>query len=578
MSIVLGINANHADSSACLIINGRLVAAIEEERINRKKHFSGFPFKSIEECLQIANVKDNNVTDVAFNTKPFSNIIPKSLFALKNLQISKKYSIERYKKKLKNKYNLFKKFNFKKNLKIHYIEHHLAHIASAYYPSNFKDAIGLSIDGSGDFVTLTLSECKDQKIKIKKKIFFPNSLGIFYHAMTQFLGFKNYGDEYKIMGMAAYGKPIYFDKIKDNLFLFDEQEYFKLNLKYFNHQMPDFKYIADNNLIIDNIYNKNLSELFSYEKKNSSNINLFTRNFASSVQKVYEYFFKVILKNVYKMNFSENLVFSGGCALNSSANRFLTNENKYFKNVYIPFAPGDNGGAIGAALAVSAKYVNKIDNLKSPYLGNKYSDQQVREILESKKYKDKIDSLLISNNDEMNLKAANLIIDGNVIGWFQDRMEFGPRALGNRSILADPRNPQMKDIINSKIKRRESFRPFAPSILQRYQNEWVDCKFGSYYMSTIGKVKKEKSNLVPAITHIDGSARFQTVNFEMNQKFYNLIEKFYKITGVPIVLNTSFNENEPIVMRPEEALDCLIRTDMDGIFLNNYFVKRKLNT
>ena len=578
MQIILGINANHADSSSCIIINGKLVAAVEEERINRKKHFSGFPFQSIEECLKIANIKVDNVTDIAFNTKPLSNIIPKSFYTLKNLRISKKYSLERYKKKFKNKYYIFKKFNFKKNLKIHYIEHHLAHIASAYYPSNFKDAIGLSIDGSGDFVTLALSECKNQKIKIKKKIFFPNSLGIFYHAMTQFLGFKNYGDEYKVMGMAAYGKPIYFDKIKDNLFIIDKEKYFKLNLKYFKHQKPDFRYIADDNLIIDDIYNENLSELFDIEKKKSSDVNFFAKNFACSVQKVYEYFFKIILEDVNNMNFSETLVFSGGCALNSSANRLLTNDNKYFKNVYIPFAPGDNGGAIGAALVVSAKYVNKVDNLKSPYLGNKYSDQHVGDILKGNEYKNKVDSLLISNKDEMYIKAANLIMNGNVIGWFQDKMEFGPRALGNRSILADPRNPHMKDIINSKIKRRESFRPFAPSILEKYQNDWLDCKFSSHYMSTIGNIKKEKSSLVPAITHIDGSARFQTVNFEMNKKLHCLIEEFYKITGVPIILNTSFNENEPIVMKPEEAIDCLIRTDMDGVFINNYFIKRKLNT
>ena len=434
--------------------------------------------------------------------------------------------------------------------------------------------MGLSIDGSGDFVTLAISECRNKKIKIKKKIFFPDSLGIFYHAMTQFLGFKNYGDEYKIMGMAAYGKPIYFDKIKDNLFIFDKNKNFKLNLYYFNHQRPDFRYIADDKLTIDEIFNKNLSKLFNEDKENALNASDFLKNFACSVQKVYEYFFEKILTNLSKNNFSKNLVFAGGCALNSSANRFLTNNKKYFNNIYIPFAPGDNGGAIGAALVVSAKYKNIITNLKSPYLGNKFSDEYVQNILISESYKDKIKYEFIEDNAKLYEIATQLISKGKIIGWFQERMEFGPRALGNRSILADPRNPNMKNIINMKIKRRESFRPFAPSVLDKFQAEWFESSFVNPYMSSLAKVKKNKSKLIPAVTHIDGTARLQTVNSEINFRFAELLNAFYKLTNVPILLNTSFNENEPIVMKPEEAVDCILRTDMDAVFINNFIINK----
>lgn len=574
MKIILGINAYHADSSACIIVNNKIIAAVEEERINRIKHYSGFPIESIKECIQIANIDDSQITDIAFNTRPLSNIIHKSLFFLKNLNLKNQNSINRFKKKLNIKTYLTKNFNFKKKIKIHYIEHHLAHIASAYYPSKYKDAVGLSIDGSGDFVSLAIAECYKQKIEIKKKIFFPNSLGIFYHAMTQFLGFKNYGDEYKIMGMAAYGKPIYFDKIKNTLFKIDKNNNFELNLDYFNHQKNDFKYIADENLFIDDIFNKNLLKLFEEDMKKTQDIENFKKDFACSVQKTYEYFFVNILEKINNDKFSKNLIFAGGCALNSSANKILTNDKKYFENVYIPFAPGDNGGAIGAAMVVLAKAGYNLDNGKSPYLGKKFSNEYVQNAINSKTYATKTKSEFIEDESKLLEITAKLITEGKVIGWFQDKMEFGPRALGNRSILADPRNPNMKNIINMKIKRRESFRPFAPSVLEEFQTDWFDDSFLNPYMSSLAFVKKEKRELIPAVTHIDGTGRLQSVNFETNPKFASLINTFYKITNVPILLNTSFNENEPIVMKPEEAIDCLLRTDMDAVIINNFLIKK----
>ncbi len=577
MNVVLGINAYHADSSACIIINGKLIAALEEERLNRKKHFAGYPIKSIEECLKISNIKSEEITDIAFNTKPLSNLIPKGFSYLKNFSLKKNFSTERILKKMSIKDIIVSKFKLKKNLKFHYIEHHKAHIASAFYPSNFSRANGLSIDGSGDFVTCAIAECFEGKIKIKKKYFFPDSLGIFYHGMTQFLGFKSYGEEYKMMGLAAYGKPIYFNKIINNLFKKDIDNNFKLNLDYFNHYKKNYRYIAGENLIIDQIYNEKLTKLFEEESLDRGNYDNFKKNFASSVQKTYEFFLNKILKDIISKNYSENLVFSGGCALNSTANKILTDNQNLFKKTFINFAPGDNGGAIGAALCVASDKNNIIQNSDNPYLGNEYSTKEILDVLETENYNKKVKYKLIKNQKEFLKLTAKLISDGNVIGWFQGRMEFGPRALGNRSILADPRNPKMKDIINLKVKRRESYRPFAPVILERFQNEWFENDYFNPYMTSVVKVREDKQSFVPAITHIDGTSRLQSVNEKTNKKLSLLLNEFNNISKVPILLNTSFNENEPIVRKPEEALDCIIRTDIDFLVIGDYVVTKIKN-
>lgn len=576
MKIILGINANHADSSACIIKSNKLIAAVEEERINRIKHFSGYPIKSIEECLKIANINSTEITDIAFNTKPLSNLIPKGVFFLKNFSPKKNQTTKRFINKINIKKKILENFKLNKKVKFHFIEHHLAHIASAFYPSGFEKSNGLSIDGSGDFVTCAIARCEKNKIKIIKKNFFPHSLGIFYHAMTQFLGYLNYGDEYKMMGLAAYGTPKYFEKIKNNLFDINSNKLIKLNLKFFNHHNINYKYIADENLVIDQIYNEKLDKLFEEELSNEENKNHFLRDLASSVQHVYEFFFNKILTRIISYNFSEKLVFSGGCALNSSANKILTENKSLFQDVYINYAPGDNGGAIGAALVVANKQNKKIDNIKNPYLGRNFSNDEVLQKLNDDIYKDKLNYKFFDQETELNKKVSKLISESNVIGWFQDRMEFGPRALGNRSILADPRNPDMKDIINNKIKRRESFRPFAPVVLKEKQAEWFKSEFFNQYMSSIVNVIENKRNKVPAITHIDGTARIQTVDKSTNMKLTSLINEFYKITKVPILLNTSFNENEPIVAKPEEALDCLLRTNLDFLVMNNYLITKKI--
>ena len=572
--IVIGINANHADSSACILINGKLIAAVEEERINRIKHFSGYPIQAINECLNLANINQNQITDIAFNTKPLKNLIPKTLFLLKNYTFKDNNLIKRFKKKIDIKKILFDEFKLNKDIRFHYIEHHLAHLASAFFPSNFDKAYGLSIDGSGDFVTLALAKCENNKIEILKRVYFPDSLGIFYHAMTQFLGFKNYGDEYKIMGLAAYGKPIYFNKLKDNLFQYNKNDFFQLNLKYFNHHKSNFKYIADEYLINDKIDNKELTNLFQKEIKESSGTDQFTKDFAASAQAIYEFFLEKILDKLLISKFSKNIIYAGGCALNSSANRLLLHKKKFDK-VHIPFAPGDNGGALGAAFIVATKANFKLTNTTSPYLGAEFKNEYIDKILNNEIYKDKINYKFIEDDEKLFKQTATLISEGNVVGWFQGKMEFGPRSLGNRSILADPRNPNMKSIINTKIKRRESFRPFAPSVLDEYQAEWFESNFDSPYMSSLARVKETKKSFIPAVTHFDGTARFQTVKKSTNARFASLIKHFYLLTKVPILLNTSFNENEPIVMKPEEALECILRTDMDAVIINNFLIRKK---
>lgn len=573
MTIILGINALHSDSSACIINDGELVCAIEEERLNRKKHTTQFPILAIEECIKIAGINKNRITDIAINNNPKSNILQKIFFTLKNIKIQKDNEfIKRFKNKINLKKVIIDKLNIKKNVKFHNIEHHLSHIASAYFPSNFNKTNALSIDGSGDFVSLAIGECNDQKIKITNKIYFPDSLGIFYQAMTQFLGFKNYGDEYKIMGLAPYGKPIYFEKIKNNLFK-ENKLFFKLNQKFFIHNDINFKCqnkITEN---INDIYNDKLNLLFKEDIEKSDTLENFKKNFASSTQKIFEHFFDKILNYISSKNYSSNLVYAGGCALNSSANNILTSK-KYFENFFIPMAPGDNGGAIGAALLVNSKYNSNQKNFTNPYLGNSYNDNEI-ELTINNKFKNLIKFQKLDNFSNTCDLASNMIKNGKVIGWFQGKMEFGPRALGNRSILADPRNPNMKNIINQKIKRRESFRPFAPSVLAEFQDGWFEENFDNKYMSSVMTVKKEKIEIIPAVVHIDGTSRVQTVKRENNENYYNLINSFYSKTRVPILLNTSFNENEPIVRTLEETLECFLRTDIDALFINLFLVQKK---
>ena len=576
MSIILGLNCYHADSSACIFVDNKLEFGIEEERINRRKHWAGLPINSIKACLSYKNLSLSDVTDISINTNPFSNLRQKASFFLKNYIIgSKKFEIlNRTKNKLKlldeiNKN--FKEDKLNKNIKIHFIDHHKSHIASAFYPSKFRKAIGLSIDGFGDFCSLAIAKCENNNIEIVDRIYFPHSLGVFYEAFTQLLGFKNYGDEYKMMGLASYGSPKFYDQILSEFFLDDKS--INLNLEYFNHTGKNFSYKFKGSPTQSKLLNSKVFKKFSIIK--NSNISQRHMNIASSVQRVFEYKILNIIKKIKKLNFSKNLVYAGGCALNSLANKRVFDAD-LFKNIFIPYAPGDGGGSIGSALYVQNKKNKNTSflNLKSPYLGTNYTNNEIEETISKIDTLSDFSCVFYNSKQELFLEVAKLIYENKIVGFFNGKMEFGARALGNRSILANPCNPNIKDIINKKIKRRESFRPFAPAILEEKKKEWFDNTRVNMYMSSVEKINKDQSQKIPGVTHIDGTGRVQTVSKLFNEDFYKLIWNFNKLSNVPILLNTSFNENEPIVMSPKNAIDCFLRTDMDILILNNYIIRR----
>ncbi len=577
MSIILGINSNHADSSACIIKNGELLFAIEEERINRVKHWAGLPCGSIEACLKYTNIDLSDITDIAINTNPLSNLHHKMIYFVKNYLLGKKkFEIaDRLKKKLSLKKDINNFFNPKsltKNVNIHFIDHHVSHIASAFFPSNFKKAVGLSIDGFGDFCSVSIAKCENEKIHIVKKEFFPNSLGVFYESFTQLIGFKNYGDEYKMMGLSSYGEPKYFDEILKNLF--NGEKGINLNLKYFNHTNKNYSYKFQGKPEQNNLFSSNLKNLFNVGDLDTKSFSDLQKDLASSAQKVFEYKLFEIINEVKSLNYSDNLVYAGGCALNSLANKKL-HESNLFKNIFIPYAPGDGGGSIGAALYALKENKNiTLSNLTSPFIGPNFSNDEIKKVINSSEELNKFNFQIIEDKNKLYSIIAKYIFDNKIVGHFNGKMEFGARALGNRSILANPCNPNIKDIINSKIKRRESFRPFAPAILYENKNDWFENTKLNEYMSSVEKISESKRKIIPGVTHIDGTGRVQTVTENMNSDFYLLIKKFYDISSVPIILNTSFNENEPIVMSPKEAINCFLRTDMDILVLNNYIIKR----
>ena len=572
MSVTLGLNFNHADSSACLFVDGKLKFATEEERINRIKHWAGIPIESIQLCLKEVNLEFKDITNITVNTNPGSNINQKLIFFFKNYLFGKKkFEIyNRVKKKLILKDELSNVFNNFTNdkIKIHYIDHHISHISSAYYASNYNHALGLSIDGFGDFCSLLIAECSEEKIKPIKKLYFPNSLGLIYEAFTQFIGFNKYGEEYKMMGLSSLGKPVYKDKIKKNLFT--DYNNLKLNLKFFNHHNNNYLYNFSGIPNQSEIFNEEIYNLF----KNEINTKTFKEDIASSIQNVFEDLLNLILLKCVKKKISKNLVYAGGCALNSLANKKIF-EKKYFDKIYIPYAPGDGGGCIGSSLfflSNKKKLIN--ENLNNPYLGKNYTNDHIEKIINQKKLIERYDVKFFDDKKELFKKVATKIKENNVIGFFNGKMEFGARALGNRSILANPCSPNMKDIINMKIKRRENFRPFAPSILIEFKEKWFGNNIHNPYMSTVENILPKMRNFIPAVTHFDGTGRVQTVSKEYNLDFYNLIFEFFKISKIPILLNTSFNENEPIVMKPDEAIDCFERTKMDDLVLENYLVTR----
>jgi len=579
--IILGINAFHPDSSACLLINGKVIFAIEEERLNRIKHWSGMPLLSIKSCMQNANISISDIDFVAINHKPLSNIFNKFKYFIKNKPYLNFY-LEKF-KNLKNKNNILNilKDNFgslKKSCKLIGIDHHQSHLASAFYDSSFDNAVNLSIDAFGDFSSASWGVGNNYVIKIDEKILFPHSLGIFYEAFTQFLGFSNFGDEYKFMGLSSYGKPTEINSVKKIINL-KKNGKFELNLDYFNHHKNRISYSWDNVSPKTNIlFNKNVVKLFGISRIKDEPISSYHYNLASSVQKQYEEVLFHILGHVYKKYEIDKLTLSGGCAQNSLANGKVLKNTK-FNSLFIPSNPGDAGGAIGAAYTLFHRLrKTRPERNLNAYLGSDYTDNEIEKIIKvnnGKLLAEKCSFVHYENEDLLCKFIAEEIAKEKVIGWFQGRMEWGPRALGNRSIIADPRSKNIKDIINSKIKRRESFRPFAPSILLEEANNWfLNFSDEEPFMSRVIEFTNNKKKFVPGVSHIDGTGRLQTVKQEQNPRYYKLIKYFFKNTGVPIILNTSFNENEPIVLNPQEALDCFLRTEMDILVMNNWVICR----
>ena len=572
---ILGINFLHSDTSSCIFKNGKLIAAAEEERFSRIKHTSDFPLKSINFCLNEAGIDISNLDIITINSNPYSYLGKKILFTLKNLKrfVLAQKSLSNIKKKLTIKKLISLNFQDRFKGKIVYLDHHLSHIASSSFFSDFDESVNLSIDGFGDFASAGWGTLIDGKLSIDKKVLFPHSMGIFYQAITQFLGFKNYGDEYKVMGLSSYGKPIFESEISK--VLFNTNFGYKLNLDYFvHHNQSIIKNDKKGQIVYKDLYSKKLIQLLGPERLSTEKINQRHMDLAKSVQSIYEKTLFNLLNDLYEKYRIKNLTLSGGCAMNSVANGKILKNTK-FEKIYISPNPGDAGGSIGSALLFLNKNKIKIEKkINYAYLGKNYKNDEIENIINNKKLENNFFIKKFSEIELLDITAQELS-DSKIVGWFQGKMEWGARALGNRSILADARNRNIKDIINSKIKRRESFRPFAPAILSENVKDWFEINKEVPYMSEVYNILENKRGNLPGITHVDGTGRLQTVNESDNPRFYRLIKKFHEKTNIPILLNTSFNENEPIVESPEQAIDCFLRTNMDILILENWMIKRK---
>jgi carbamoyltransferase len=572
---ILGLNAYHGDSSACIFKDGVLIAAIEEERIRRIKHWAGFPSESIKFCLDECNIGIEHIDHITISRDPSSNIYNKITHSLKNMISFKalKDRLSNTKKVVSIKSELSKVFNIEEEkikAEIHNVEHHRSHMASAFFASPYEESAILSIDGFGDFTSTMIGIGKGTKIEVLDSVIYPHSLGVFYTAFTQYLGFDKYGDEYKVMGLSPYGKPILTDKIKDVL-VFKDNGLFEINEKYFKHPKNGVQMSwEDGDPFIEPIYSDYLVEVFGTPRKKNEELTDYHRNLASSIQKVTEELIFHILNHLQLKTGLKNICIAGGVAQNSVANGKIL-DNTTFENLYIPPAGHDAGTSIGSALWLYNHKMGskRINPMMDSYFGSRFDDDEIEKFLKSEKIKyNKYSDI------ELFDKVTDCLINAGVIGWFQGRAEFGPRALGHRSILADPTRDDAKELLNLKIKRREPFRPFAPSILKEYTKDYFQKVDNVPFMEKVFQFNDEKKEKLKAVVHIDGSGRLQTVDKEIEPKYYGLIKSFYNKTDVPILLNTSFNENEPIVNTPKEAYACFSRTKMDMLVMGNIIVER----
>ncbi|MFC1645642.1 carbamoyltransferase [Candidatus Omnitrophota bacterium] len=585
---ILGISAYYHDSAACIIKNGEIVCAAQEERFTRKKHDFRFPNNSIEWCLKDANIKVTDLSYVAFYDKPFIKFERIILTYIRFAPIGLRSFMMAMPMWLKNKLHmrdLIRNELEGYNGPILFTEHHESHASSAFYPSAFKEAAILTMDGVGEWATASIGIGNNNQIEVLKELHFPHSLGLLYSAFTYFTGFRVNSGEYKLMGLAPYGEPVFKNLILRELLDLREDGSFRLNMKYFN-------YCAGLTMT-----NKNFNKLFGGPpRKPESQITQREMDIASSIQEVTEEIMLKMARYVKKVTKKENLCLGGGVALNCVGNGKILRE-RIFKNIWVQPAAGDAGGALGAALFVWYRYldnkrdVNGIkDAQRGSYLGTRYSNEEIKAILDEHRIKYRI----FSSRDQLVSEVAELINQGNVIGWFQGRMEFGPRALGSRSIIGDARSQEMQLKMNLKIKFRESFRPFAPTVLKENCAEYFDLNVESPYMLLVAPVNKDKllagsnqpakgfeklkvrRSVIPSVTHVDYSARVQTVSREDNALYYDIIKKVGELSGCPVIINTSFNiRGEPIVCTPVDALRCFLKTDMDYLSIGDFLIDKK---
>ena len=595
MKTILGISAFYHDSAATILVNGKIIAAAQEERFTRVKHDLNYPFNAIEFVLNFANIKLNDVDQIIFFEKPFlkfERLLETYIaFAPKGFRSFCMAMPIWLKDKLFQKKILFDELkrhdqNFKDDKKIYFSDHHLSHAASAFFPSPFEEAIVLTADGVGEWATTTVALGKGNNLEVKKEIHFPHSLGLLYSAFTFYTGFKVNSGEYKLMGLAPYGVPIYEDKIIKNLIDIKNDGTFHLDQTYFNYATG----LTMTNLKFHNLFGQKPRD------SNKEQLTQFHMDIAASIQKVTEDIMIKLVKSLKKEFNVSNLCLAGGVALNCVANGKIIKE-KIFDNIWVQPAAGDAGGSLGAALALwhveqnNPRKVNLNDDMQGSYLGPEYNQKEIEDQLNEigAKYK-------ILNEEILIEKVAEDLSNGDAIGWFQGRMEFGPRALGARSILGDPRSSEMQKNLNLKVKYRESFRPFAPSILKEDLTEWFDINVDSPYMLMVANINKDKTikmsqeqkelfgidklnikrSEIPAVTHVDYSARIQTVHKETNEKYYKLIKKFKEKTNCPIIINTSFNvRGEPIVNTPLDAFNCFMGTELDKLAIGNCYLDKE---
>ena len=599
---ILGINAYHGDASAAIIKDGRLIAAVEEERFNRLKHCAGFPSQAIGYCLKMAGIGIEEVEHIGISRDPSAHLHKKILFAatraatqmalgnrqktvttiaedeLENgngrgifgqiqVRLGNAASVRDLKDELARQLGVAKRCL---RARFHNIEHHRAHLASSFFVSPFERAALLSLDGFGDFISTMWAVGEGNSIEVMGQVEFPHSVGILYTATTQFLGFPHYGDEGKVMGLAPYGQPRFIDEFRD-IIRTEEAGQFRLNLDYFRHHAEGVEMTWDQGSpVIGRIFSDEYARTFGPTHTPETRLTDRECDIAASLQLRLEEVAFHVLNHLHDQTGLTDLGLSGGVAYNSVMNGKIL-LNTPFRRIFVQPAAGDAGTAVGVCYQIQSRILKRErrEVMEGAYTGPEFSNEEIGADLETSKVP--YDTL---TDAELTKRAAQDIAAGLVVGWFQGRMEFGPRALGNRSIVADPRRAEMKDVLNERIKKRESFRPFAPSILADHVDEYFEQSHPAPTMLMVYQIKPERRAEIPAVTHVDGSGRLQTVSRELNERYHQLISEFYELTGVPMVLNTSFNENEPIVCTPRQAIDCFLKTRMDVLYLGNYCIRR----